>query len=496
MLNNFLRNHFSFFRLIFFSILTLTANLIFTSCGDDNLLNTSKDEPLAFSTDTLSFDTVFTTLGSTTEKLLVFNPGKQNIVISSLKISGGKNSQFRINVDGMLSDDNSFTNIEIPARDSIYIFVEVTIDPVGSNLPALVADSIIFESDKFRQRVRLEAYGQNMELFNEKLILNDTTLTAVKPYLVKGYLAIDSAKTLRLNPGTKLYFHNNANLIVYGNLVAEGTLEQPIEMRGDRLDKIKYLDPVPYNYVAGQWGGVYLLWNEARHVLRFVNITSAYVGLYYINSDRGMLPELEMLNCRLHNFVYYGLAVQNGNVKVANTEISNTGSYTVYLNGGKHEFIHTTIANYYNNNSSSPTNRDKNPALLIMNMNRSARMETLFRNSIITGTLENEFSIATRFPEIYKGTFANCYIRKKEAATQAQFSNIRWYQSRDTVFKQTRYDYVKNIYFDFSPDSVSPARGIGDISVAFQYPTDIRGKSRLGDNGPDAGAYEWVQTIR
>jgi len=131
-----------------------------------------------------------------------------------------------------------------------------------------------------------------------------------------------------------------------------------------------------------------------------------------------------------------------------------------------------------------------------MNMNRSARMETIFRNSIITGTLENEFSIATRFPDLYKGTFTNCYIRRKEPDKRVLFSNIRWYQPRDTVFKQSRYDYEKNLYFDFTPDSVSPARGLADISVAFSYPTDLRGNSRLGDNAPDAGAYEWIQTYR
>jgi hypothetical protein len=131
-----------------------------------------------------------------------------------------------------------------------------------------------------------------------------------------------------------------------------------------------------------------------------------------------------------------------------------------------------------------------------MNMNRSARMETVFRNSIITGTLENEFSIATRFPDLYKGIFTNSYIRRNEPDTRAQFANIRWYEPRDTVFKQTRYDYEKNLYFDFTPDSVSPARGLADISVAFTYPTDLRGNSRLGDNAPDAGAYEWVQTYK
>ncbi len=475
-------------------ILILFSSTLFMSC-EDTIFSTHKDDKLDFSTDTLSFDTVFTTLGSTTEKILIYNNNRQALNISSIKIAGGKNSNFRMNVDGTIPTDNSLENIEIPAKDSIYIFVEVTVDPNDSNSPVLVDDSIVFVTNGNLQRIRLEAFGQNMELFENKYIQNDTTLTAVKPYLIKGYLAIDSTKTLTLEPGCKLYFHNNSNLVVYGNLNAKGTFEQPIVLRGDRFDIIKFLDPVPYNYVAGQWDGVYLLSNSGNHVLQHVNISSAYVGLYYVNSDRENLPNLEITNCRIHNFVYYGLVAQNGNVKVTNTEISNTGSFSVYLNGGKHTFIHTTIANYYNNNRAEPTSRDKNPAVMIMNLNRSARMESVFQNCIITGTLQNEFSIASRFTDQYNGSFSNSFIRREKPFELAQFKNIRWFEKNDTiVFKQSRYDDKKGIYFNFVPDSVSPARGIANPIVSAEYPIDLNGNSRLEDNLPDAGAYEWQPT--
>jgi hypothetical protein len=464
------------------------------SCEDD--VFSSNNNKLEFSTDTLTFDTVFTTIGSTTEKILIFNNNRKAINISSIKIAGGKNSPFRMNVDGSINENNSFENIEIPAKDSIYIFVEVTVNPNSSNTPVLVDDSIVFVANGNFQRVRLEAFGQNMELLKDKFVLSDTTLSAVKPYLIMGNLVIDSAKTLTLQPGCKLYFHNNANMIVYGNLKAEGTFEQPIELRGDRLDKVKYSDPVPYNYVAGQWGGVYLLWNRGNHILRHVSIKSAYVGLYYVNSDRAVLPNLEVTNCILHNFVFYGLVAQNGNAKVVNSEISNTGSFSVYLNGGKHTFIHSTIANFYSNNSAEPSSRDKNPSVMIMNLNRSARMESVFQNCIITGTLENEFSIASRFTDQYRGTFSNCYIKRAKPFELTQFKDIRWYEKNDTVFRQSRYDYEKDIYFNFVPDSVSPVRGLADKTVSLDYPLDLNGNSRLADEFPDAGAYEWKPTVK
>ena len=479
----------------FLSLILLLPIICFYSCEDD-LFSSDPEKVLSFSTDTLTFDTVFTTIGSTTEKLMVYNPNNRALKISSIGLAGGAKSQFRINVDGSLSADNHFSDIEIRAKDSMYIFVEVTVDPRDVNAPVLVTDSVIFRINGVEQKVRLEAFGQDMILFRNKLILNDTTLSADKPYLIYGNLTVDSAKTLHLPAGCQLYFHNNANLMVRGNLRAEGTFDKPVLLRGDRLDKAKFLYPVPYNYVAGQWGGVYLLWNKGNHLLRNVNINSGYVGIYMNNSDRNQLPELRIENCRIHNFVYYGLVVQNANVQVMNTEISNTGSYSVYLSGGKHVFLQSTIANYYNSSPGRPSSRDKNPAVMIMGLYRTAPMQTEFRNCIVAGGLETELSIVSRFLTQYKAVFSDSYIRRKEAYELSQFQNIRWYAKNDTIFKHPFYNDTTSVYFNFTPDSVSPVRGLADRTIAAQFPLDLNGANRLEDNAPDAGAYEWKPTVK
>ena len=479
----------------FLSLIFLLPIICFYSCEDD-LFSSDPEKVLSFSTDTLTFDTVFTTIGSTTEKLMVYNPNNRALKISSIGLAGGAKSQFRINVDGSLSADNHFSDIEIRAKDSMYIFVEVTVDPRDVNAPVLVADSVIFRINGVEQKVRLEAFGQDMILFRNKLILNDTTLSADKPYLIYGNLTVDSAKTLHLPAGCQLYFHNNANLMVRGNLRAEGTFDKPVLLRGDRLDKAKFLYPVPYNYVAGQWGGVYLLWNKGNHLLRNVNINSGYVGIYMNNSDRNQLPELRIENCRIHNFVYYGLVVQNANVQVMNTEISNTGSYSVYLSGGKHVFLQSTIANYYNSSPGRPSSRDKNPAVMIMGLYRTAPMQTEFRNCIVAGGLETELGIVSRFLTQYKAVFSDSYIRRKEAYELSQFQNIRWYAQNDTIFKHPFYNDTTSVYFNFTPDSVSPVRGLADRTIAAQFPLDLNGANRLEDNAPDAGAYEWKPTVK
>ena len=488
------------FSLLILLFVSTLVTIGFSACNDE-VFSTNPNDKLSFSKDTLSFDTVFTKLGSATAKILVYNRNKAALKISHIGIASGKSSQFRINVDGSLNANNQFENIEIRANDSMYIFVSVTVNPTNVNSPVFIQDSILFQTNGVSQNIKLQAFGQDVVLFKNKYVLNDTTLTANKPYVIYGHLAIDTAKTLTLEPGTQLYFHNNANLIVYGNLKAEGTAQKPISLRGDRLDKINFVDPVPYNMVSGQWGGVYLLWKGGNHVLKHVNMNSGYVGLYYSNDDRNApLPNLQISDCRIRNFQLYGLIVQNGNLIVTNTEISNTSSYTVYLNGGKHTFIQSTIANYYSGNI-QPVSRDKKPAVMIMELNRTAPMETVFKNCIITGSSENEFSLASKFLTLYNGTFDHCYIRQTTASKLPQFTNIHWYARNDTVFKSTSYDPQAHTYYNFTPDSVSPARGLADPALfgnsnytQYHLEKDLNGNNRFEDGYPDAGAYEWQPT--
>jgi hypothetical protein len=478
---------------IYVFILVLSVIAIgFTSCNDE-IYSTNPKDKLSFSTDTLAFDTVFSTIGSVTSKIMIYNRNNYALKISQVALGGGKNSPFRINVDGSTNTDNRFENVEIQAKDSMYVFVAVTINPHDTNSPMFIQDSIIFRTNGVLQQVKLQAYGQDVKIFRKKFIRNDTTLTAEKPYLVYDYVAIDTAKTLTIKPGCKFYFHNNANLIVYGNLKAQGTFEQPIVMRGDRLDNVKFDTPFPYNNVAGQWGGLYLLWNGGTHTLQHVNMNGGYVGVYFSNNDRNIIPNLQISDCRIHNFLLYGLVVQNGNVQVSNSEISNSSSYSVYLSGGKHTFLQSTIANYFDNSSVQPTSRDQKPAVMIMNLNRVAPMETVFRNCIISGNLDNEFTVATRYEDQYPGIFDHCYIRKPAAMNfPTIFKDITgWFGKKDTLFISTRYDYKKNTYFNFMPDSVSPARGFADKNIASQFPLDLNGNNRLTGNKPDIGAYQW-----
>ena len=481
-------------------LFVVVFSMIFSmsSCIDESFSVDSKLR-LKFSSDTLLFDTIFTTVGSATHKFMVYNPNNKNLKISSIQLGLGKNSPYRLNVDGYLNKDNSFQDIEIRAKDSMFVFVEVTVDPQATNAPTFIKDSIVFNTNNNIQDVKLISYGQNMEVLKNRTVLNDTTLSAEKPYLVMGDLTVEAGATLTLKPGCRLYFHANSNLVVLGNLIADGTREKPILLRGDRTDKITTNATFPYNYIANQWGSVMLLNPEGNHKLNFVTINSGYAGIYFYNEDRSKTPTLEITNCRIHNFLKYGLVVQNGDVTVGNTEISNTGSYSVYLSGGKHTFTHCTIADYFNSSSVllQPSSREANVACMISELNKVKPMETVFENCIISGSTNYEFGLMSRFTSNYHGIFKNCYIRNpKPEKNLPQFTNIRWYEKQDTlVFKNAYYDKEKLIYYNFMPDSVSPARNIGDSQVATKFPYDLNGNNRFEDNEPDAGAYEW-QPVR
>jgi len=67
---------------------------------------------LNFSTDTIFFDTVFTSVGSVTKRMLVYNENNSKLMISSISLAGGNKSNFTINVDG--APGPKLSDIEFP----------------------------------------------------------------------------------------------------------------------------------------------------------------------------------------------------------------------------------------------------------------------------------------------------------------------------------------------------------------------------------------------
>lgn len=467
------------------------------SCQPDIVSNDAALQ-LTFSHDTLLFDTVFTTIGTSTKTVMVYNPNKNAINIERVQMGEGK--YFYINLDGENNVDE-MRNIVVRGGDSLFMFVRANIDPQEENIPVLVEDDIAFGVNGKWQHIRLQAYGQNIEKIRGTKglkIYQNLTLKNTKPYLLYDTVAV--AGNLTIEAGTTIYMHTGAMIYAYGNVSAKGTKEQPIIFRGDRTDML--FDSVPYRMASGQWDGIYLIHPEGdlppTYTLDYIEVLSGSIGLYVYSDAKDMsLPKLTLTNSRIHNHSIYGLVLQNVDADVVNCEISNCASYCVYVAGGKHNFVHNTIAAYYgypytNLNIHNNILADDVAAVYINNLSKNnAKTNSSFSNCIITGGRKNNLVVATPLSDYYEGRFEGNYLRTDSLDEVYAKNNVYASDSDSCVFRNIYYLYKEYHYYDFRLDSLSPARGIGDSIVALSFPQDRAGNRRK--QYPDAGCYEYIE---
>ena len=143
---------------LFYAIFTLLL-LSTASCIEDGFATGSGDV-LEFSTDTLSFDTVFTGETTATKRFVVYNRHKKQLRIERIFLTGApEGAEFYLNVDGRSGKE--FSDIEVRGEDSIYVFVEARIDATDADLPFDVFDHLNFVTNGTQQSVVIRAAGQN-----------------------------------------------------------------------------------------------------------------------------------------------------------------------------------------------------------------------------------------------------------------------------------------------------------------------------------------------
>lgn len=471
-------------------ILMLLAFNLLSCDGLDENYSTNPNHQLSFSVDTLSFDTVFTTIGSATKEFMIYNRNDQPLLIEEIMLASGEETGFRINVDGRKGD--YFQDVRIQGNDSLYVFVEVTVNPSAANQPLLVDDSVIFTTNGRKQSVRLEAYGQNVNLYNKGLILTqDTHFTAERPYLIYDSLVIAPNVTLNIDPGAIFYMHDAAKVIAYGTLQAKGTRDKPIVFRGDRLDFILN-DILPYDRTPSQWGGIFFRPESYNNIMDNVIVRNGKTGLTFEKSSPDE-SKLKLSNSQITNMGENLFSAFNCNIEVTNTELTNAGGGVAVLIGGDYRFIHCTLANFM-----TLTKRDMSCLTMANNANDEAYpLKATFDNCIIDGSFDagkenykGEINLAIDGTAAFDYQFNHCVI-KTLGSNNDQF--------KDVLFTNTSPSYrlrggEKNQYrFDFRPDSATTL-GVGkaDLFVTQQYPVDRYGVNRLTNDGPDIGAYEFV----
>ncbi|MBG7630844.1 MAG: hypothetical protein IZT56_10460, partial [Bacteroidetes bacterium] len=390
----------------YFSILIITITILFSSCRKDFSAELSSGE-LSFSKDTVYLDTVFTNIGSSTYHLKVYNKSNKNISIPNISLGRGESSFYRLNVDG--TPGKVFENTEILAKDSVYIFIETTID-YNQVVDPIYTDSIVFSGDGHLQDVKLvtlvkdahflypskdaegiiETITIGIDADGEKITVNgfyledNTTFTNEKPTIIYGYCAVPSTKTLTIDPGASIYFHSNSGLIVDkdATLLINGELNNEVIIEGDRLEPAFSDNP-------GQWGTIWLRAGSKNHSINHTIIKNASAGIIIDSIGSNTAPTLTIKNTQIYNSSNFGILARETNIKGENLVINNSGQSSLACTiGGTYNFTHATFANYWSNGLR------QFPSVLINNFFSYSE-----NNQIITETRD-----------LHAANFTNCII--------------------------------------------------------------------------------------
>ncbi|WP_019038082.1 hypothetical protein [Psychroflexus tropicus] len=509
----------------FLLLLSLISLISFSSCRDDFESELSFGE-LEFSQDTVYLDTVFTNIGSSTYSFKVYNRSDRDIIIPRVELNAGESSNFRLNVDGIAG--KSISDVNILAKDSIFVFVEVTadIDELSQNdLSFLYTDQINFDAGDNLQKVELVTLVQDANfLFPERfedgstetlsLGLNEDgeeiqidgfildpehlTFTNEKPYVIYGFAGVPSGETLSIEAGARVHFHDNSGIIAasgasvqaIGGLSSDPELlENEIIFEGDRLEP-------GFAEVPGQWAAIWLTEGSTNHIFNHVTIKNSTVGILMDSNDGSGQPTLTLRNTQIYNSANVGLLARTGFVEGENLVINNSGQASLNLSlGGRYNFKHSTFANYWDNGFR------QFPAVLIENNLESG--ETLFVADLLEANFSNCIIYGNENIELL-------FNRVEEAAFNYKFDNclIRFNDFNNRFVDDELYDFEDPVIFEnivlnempqfLNPDSNqliirndSPANAIGNPTTAGQVPSDILGVNRT--QNPDLGAYQSIQ---
>lgn len=512
-------------RSVYF-LLLLTGIIAVSSCRNDFETTISTGD-LRFSKDTIFLDTVFTNIGSSTFNLKVYNDSDEAITIPSVRLGEGEASNYRLNVDGV--PGRVFDNVEILANDSIFVFVETTVDILDAGAAGnefLYTDAIQFDSAGNLQEVELVTLIQDaIFLFADRdestgivetLTINgvetslegrfltddELTFTNEKPYVVYGYMAVGdptgaTPKTLTMEPGTRVHFHADSGLIVAdnGTLTINGeistdeeALENEVILEGDRLE-------TSFSNIPGQWGTILLTDGSVNNSINYATIKNATVGILNESSTVTAAPNLLLSNTQIYNTSAVGLLNRFSTVEAHNTVINNCGQFSLLVQlGGSYNFTHCTFGNSWTNSFRGT------PAVFLDNTlatDEGILVGELamanFVNSIIYGNQNEEIGFNNNPAAPFNFNFTNSLIRFED--NFGQFEGI-------PEFDFTNTSLYANIILNQDPDFDSPennrlrigeataGNGLGLSSAALAFPVDIIGSNRT--SAPDLGAYQSI----
>mgnify|MGYP006187889343 CR=1 FL=1 len=428
----------------FIFLLFIGFAISMSSCREDFEFEPSTGD-LTFSKDTVYCDTVFTNISSSTYSLKVYNRSNKDIKIPTIRLAR-PDSKYRITVDGMTGENqnnHTFRDVELLAKDSMYIFIEVTADVASSNpTDFLYTDQILFDEGTNQQKVELvtliqdayflypqrfddgttetlpigdeEVYGFYLDE-NDPTNGNEYVWNNSKPYVIYGYAAVPANKTLTVQAGAQIHFHADSGLIIgeNGSIKVNGLpsnnpenlLENHVVFEGDRLEPL-------YDDVPGQWGTIWLTQGSKNNEFTNCLIKNGTVGILVTGNTNLANPEadVKLKNVQIYDHSNVGVLARTGYISGENVVINSAGQAALACSyGGKYNFNHST----FNNNWPS----SKQVSVLLNNYIEGAvpeiqpMEEATFTNCIIYGSNQIQMIIDKKESPIFNYKFDHCLIK-------------------------------------------------------------------------------------
>ena len=458
-------------RYVLFLCLLAAGSSTITGCiPDSERVDPNYRGGLAFSADTVRFDTLFSSVGSTSKRLMVFNRSPAALNISRIALGMGTGSSYTLTVNGFKGVESR--DVLVLGGDSLLMLVEVLIDPKDKDTPFLVKDSIVFETNGILQDIKLISWGQDAVFKGNEVLPCVSVWTAGRPYVLYGSVLIDSLCSLRLEAGTRVYSSPNSFIFIRGSLEVAGTGENRVFFRNDRVEP-------RYENAPGQWGGLIFLEGSSGSILDYAVIRNAQYGLRIGTPDSDTIPDVIVRNTIIENMSRSGILNFTSDVWVENTLVNNCADFAAgNFGGGNYRYWHCTFANYgFSFLRGDPCFAATDFIRLANDSVIRAPLNLTVVNSIIDGNLRDELLIDNSGGQPVRVHLAHNLLK----TTQSEYDvNNNLLNLNPRFIDPFRYNYRL--------DTLSPAVNKG---LPPGTTLDLDGMPR--DSLPDIGAYERIE---